>query len=49
MYFYDQFGVPLVVQVNDDGLLRVMHIPEHPLAVMKEGPSSLSSPPQVFS
>ena len=35
--FYDQFVVPLVMQVNDDSVLRVMHVPEDPLAVLIKG------------
>jgi hypothetical protein len=35
--FYDQFVAPLVMQINDDGLLRVMHVPEDSPAVLIEG------------
>jgi hypothetical protein len=31
IHFHDQFFVSLVMQVNDDSLLRVMHVPEYPL------------------
>jgi hypothetical protein len=40
MYFHDQLVISLVVQVNDDGLLRVMLVPEHALAVLIEGSRS---------
>jgi len=37
VHLHDQFAVPLVMQVNDDGFLRVMHVPEESLAVLIEG------------
>jgi len=37
IHFHDQFAVPLVMEINDDGLLRVMHVPEDALAVLIEG------------
>ena len=30
VHFHDQLVVPLIVQINDDGFLRVMHVPEDP-------------------
>src|SRR5215469_6124234 len=37
VHFHNQFVVALVMQVNDDGLLRVVHIPEDSFAVLIEG------------
>jgi hypothetical protein len=37
IHFHDQFAVPLVMQVNDDGFLRVMHVPKDSLTVLIEG------------
>ena len=36
VHFHDQFLISLVVQVNDNGFLRVMNVPEDPLAVLIE-------------
>ena len=36
IHFHDQLVIPLVMQVNHDGFLRVMHVPEDPLAVLIE-------------
>lgn len=38
--FNDQFVVPLVMQINHDGFLRVVHVPEDSLAVLIEGSRS---------
>ena len=37
IHFKDQLVESLVMHVNDDGLLRVMHVPEDPLSVLIEG------------
>src|SRR5437588_12439486 len=39
-HFYHQFVKSLVMQINYDSILRVMHVPEDSLAVLIEGSGS---------